>query len=378
VHREDVSGVDAQLDPIEGILAVLDEGSVTGTNKFGVLLALIDLAPSIEDPNGELSVWRIAEKLIEIHWDHALGLEGLGHPPLRQVSSRNRRNTTVILEILKLRDSVGFSYGFEVARTMMPEHVWANAVREVALGTAKNPLRLLQNLPGGPPPFLYAILPNLPARIRFQDGALEALVRYGPVIRDIVESRFVRFVTKINGLGVVEGEVERHLFSSTRHMPPLAMRGELWELQNGRCIYTGVPIGDPSMTGSKSSVDHVVPWSRVRLSAAENFVIASRSVNSAKNAVLLGAESLQAWISYLTKNGNEIAQIATAHGWPTDLNRVTSILIGEYRYARTSAPVWSASLGVHALGERGRVDALTSLKRLASDALSLRDDSQGY
>ena len=79
--------MDAQLDPIEGILAVLDEGSVTGTNKFGVLLALIDLAPSIEDPNGELSVWRIAEKLIEIHWDHALGLEGLGHPPLRQVSA---------------------------------------------------------------------------------------------------------------------------------------------------------------------------------------------------------------------------------------------------------------------------------------------------
>lgn len=74
-----------QLDPVEGVLAVLDQGSATGTNKFGLLLALLDLAPSVG--NDEiLLVSRIAEKLIELHWDHARPYRKVR---LRQVTSGN-------------------------------------------------------------------------------------------------------------------------------------------------------------------------------------------------------------------------------------------------------------------------------------------------
>jgi hypothetical protein len=39
--------VPGDLEPIEGVLAVLDSGSASGTNKFGLPLALIDLAPTV-------------------------------------------------------------------------------------------------------------------------------------------------------------------------------------------------------------------------------------------------------------------------------------------------------------------------------------------
>ena len=79
--------MEVEYDPIEGILAVLDKGKATGTNKFALLLALIDLAPSI-GADGTLDVNDIAAKLIELHWDHAKAFDTRG--VLRQVRSGNR------------------------------------------------------------------------------------------------------------------------------------------------------------------------------------------------------------------------------------------------------------------------------------------------
>lgn len=50
-----------EIDPVDGILAVLAEGATTGTNKYALLLALLDLAPpsartgdctSVRSPSG--------------------------------------------------------------------------------------------------------------------------------------------------------------------------------------------------------------------------------------------------------------------------------------------------------------------------------------
>ena len=42
------------LSPIEGVLALLDEGAATGTNKYGLLLALLELAPEV-GPDGVIT-----------------------------------------------------------------------------------------------------------------------------------------------------------------------------------------------------------------------------------------------------------------------------------------------------------------------------------
>ncbi|EFG77966.1 hypothetical protein HMPREF0591_2095, partial [Mycobacterium parascrofulaceum ATCC BAA-614] len=78
-----------------------------------MLLALIDLAPSVAS-DAILSVSRIAEKLIELHWDHA---RPYSDAPLRQVRSPNRENTTLLLETMKLHNVVGSGMAFEQACT---------------------------------------------------------------------------------------------------------------------------------------------------------------------------------------------------------------------------------------------------------------------
>ena len=203
------------LDPVQGVLAVLDEGAATGADKFGLLLALIDLAPSVADD--ALTVDAIAEKLLEIHWDHALPFrDGVA---LRQVASPNRRNTTVIQTIEDLTGALGAPMPFEQAKRAVPDAAWRQAVRRVARDTARNPLQLLQRLPGDPAPFLYEYVPADRA-IRFLPGAVDDLVVYGPVLRDLVQFRFVRFVARTNRsvLGAsIEDDLDVHLFGAERH-----------------------------------------------------------------------------------------------------------------------------------------------------------------
>ena len=78
------------LSPIEGMLAVLDQGAVTGTNKYGLLLALLELAPEV-DPDGVIDLERLATKSIEIQWDH---VRPFGDAVLRQVTATKRENTS--------------------------------------------------------------------------------------------------------------------------------------------------------------------------------------------------------------------------------------------------------------------------------------------
>ena len=42
------------LSPIEGVLAVLDEGAATGTNKYGLLLALLEMVSGVGAPEDSI------------------------------------------------------------------------------------------------------------------------------------------------------------------------------------------------------------------------------------------------------------------------------------------------------------------------------------
>ncbi|MCP3975812.1 MAG: hypothetical protein GY720_15115 [bacterium] len=58
----------APIEEVPGGTRRDDGGSSSGTNKSGLLLASIDLAPTVAQ-DGVFSADDIAEKLIEIHWD---------------------------------------------------------------------------------------------------------------------------------------------------------------------------------------------------------------------------------------------------------------------------------------------------------------------
>lgn len=328
------------IDPIDGVLAILNEGSTTSANKFGLLLALIDLAPTV-GPDDRLPLVRVAEKLIEIYWDHVRPFGPAG-APLRQVSSGNRDNAKVVLIVEALHATTHGALTYEQARLMAPDAAWDAARRQVIAATKKNALRYLQILPGSSVDFLYSLTPGNDA-ITFEPGVVRSLTRFSGALRPLIEFRFVRFVASINSAALghpIEGQLHEHLFGQRRHMPPPALRAALADLQGKRCVYTGLPLP----TGSAGlSVDHVVPWSRARLSTIENFCITSRSVNSKKAQHLLAPSRMVAWIDYVTGNHDELRGLAQAHGWPHDLSRVFATAAALYRSAADPTPTWDGT-----------------------------------
>lgn len=345
-----------RLEPVDGILQILEAGQTTGTNKLGLLLALIELVPEVDPVEPVLSLRTVAERLLEIHWSHTVPFRGVAQ--LRQVLSPNRPQTVLIMQVARLQGLAGGSAQFDRSRQRIDPMEWRASVSAVAAATAKNPLRLLQKLPGDPPPFLYLIEGEAAGRIRFQEGAVDALIRFGPLLRELILGRFVRLVAHANvgelGEGLEE-DLSAHLFGSERLMPTGAMRDALFELQRGTCFWSEVRL--PS---SGAPFDHVIPWAKAKVSVVENFVLSDASVNSKKSDLLLAPPLLSRWLGHLTTNGPALRTLARSFGWPTDPGRALWVAQSLYRAATPGTPVWS-STGISPLGRQGKAAALLAL-----------------
>ena len=316
----------AQLSALEGIQSILNDGRRTGTNKFGLLLALIDLAPLVDTQTRSLSAHRVAGKVLEIHWDQAKPFHG---QVLRQVSSGNRKNSTVVQQVLSLQEVSGSSRWLTYARAeaVLDPLVWSAAVRMVQKDTWRNPVAKLQSLgTEAQDPFLYT---HDSSGIEFTPTGLEVLVGYGPALRGIIEAQFVQAVRRMNRqLFGSELDLSSHLFGSERDMPGPAIRNQLLQLQSGECIYTGDQLRElPSDAfrpgrARRLALDHAVPWARLRVSALENFVVTSQKVNAEKRDSLLGQRPLARWLEYLELNSSGFQQVSVADDWPSDIQRV--------------------------------------------------------
>jgi hypothetical protein len=344
------------LSPVEGVLAVLSEGSATGTNKFGLLLALIDLAPEVDPASRRLLYRRLAWRVLELHWDHARPFDQ--GEPLRQVRARRDQQLVVVVEAARLGALAGNpGVSFERARLLVPEMEWESSVARVQRSLADWPVKHLQNLPGNAQPFLYV---TGRGSLTFLPSVLEELIAFGPVLRELVESRFVRFVMEANGSSFAELALREHLFGAERHTPGPELRSALFDLQSGRCLYSGNRIDARS-----GHLDHVMPWSRTRLSALGNFAVVEPRLNGAKSDALLAPAPLGRWLDHLTTNRVALTEIGATGQWPTDLPRVLTVSRALYRAARPGTATWSPS-GVEAL----TADSRTSALRLLDEALT--------
>ncbi|MCQ3812333.1 MAG: hypothetical protein KTV68_17475 [Acidimicrobiia bacterium] len=355
----------SRLDPIQGILEVMERASMTGTNKLGLLLALLDLAPERIEDNSPIAKEELTERYLNIHWEHARPYGGI---ELRHSSVKKKRNddsvatdTTVMQQIYLLREELK-SQGYgdlqeqildvvqsQVGDTDWWDENWDSAVTSTKKDLWRNPIDKLQNLPGAPKPFLYEVIGQ---EVRFIPGVAETLTKFASVLRPLVEFRFAEVVARVNRdkLGqIAEYQIHEHLFGGERSMPTRSMRDDLIEMQDNRCIYSNVPLD----TGQKS-LDHVMPWSRTRLSQVENFVITTRSVNSSKSDSLLGPELVHEWLGYLKGHSSQFCQIAEEYGWPSDLERVLRTSYNIYKVLDPTVGVWQGeSDGVLPIGADG-------------------------
>ena len=371
------SGSSLRLNPVLGVLDILDRAAMTGTIKLGLLLTLLDLAPTLSGDARSIPRAALAERYLEIHWEHARPYNGV---TLRQNSSRKKRkdgtvadDTLVMQEIRRLREVLKDNgrgdlqdKPLQMVRRVLEGSEWHlqwqeeldTALARVQVALLKNPVRLLQVLPGKPDPFLYDLAEDR-SGLQLRPGVAESLTRFAGVLRPLIEFRFAQAVMRINRetLELPIDDVYSHLFDRERIMPPVKMRQELARIQRERCILTG-----RSLAATGRSLDHVLPWSRARFSQVENFLMTTPSVKSKKSDSLLAPAALERWLRYLKENSEKIRKCAQAHNWPTDIDRVRSVTLNTYQAIDATTGVWDSESGIGPLGEKGRLEALRLLR----------------
>ena len=83
-----------QLDFLQHVQRIFDEGEFVATYKFALLIALVELAIERGDDTGaplELDLHSIAEKFIEQYWPHAAPYSAADGAPAVLVQNHGRR-----------------------------------------------------------------------------------------------------------------------------------------------------------------------------------------------------------------------------------------------------------------------------------------------
>lgn len=318
--------------PIEGILAVLDEGSLTGTNKLAFLLALIDLAPRIGNRT-HIEYVELSEHLMELQWGHTDDF--LDKPAPRQLAVANREDLTTLLEIKRIKKLTG-AKNFHQAKAICPKKEWNAAIVAITGMLKKNPVPKLQTISRKRFEFLYEA-GSQTKRLTLYPESKKTLIEYGGVLRSLVETRYVRFVAQTNYKQDTFANLDGYLFGADRFMPSQKMRKALFEAQAGKCIYTNKKLSKSTM-----QADHVLPWSRNPISHIENFILTSKELNGNKSNLLPSKELIEKWMAYEVKNKKELQEIATAFDWPTDLGVVSRSLRSIYEKVPDGTPTYSS------------------------------------
>ena len=353
---------------------------MTGTNKLGLLLALLDLAPTLDGETPSIARHEVAERYFEIHWEHARPYRGI---TLRQSSARKPRDdgsiaddTAVMQEIHRLRELLKDCRRGDLRDKPLGvvkrsaegtgwhlewEEALETALAKARASLSRHPVRRLQELPGNPEPFLYE-LGRGKAGLKLLPGVVQSLTKFGGVLRPLVEFRFAQEVMKINRgmLRLPVDDVYSHLFGQDRIMPPSELRKRLVHIQDRRCIYTGDRLRDAG-----ESLDHVVPWSRARLSQIENFVMTSSSVNSKKSDLLLAPAAMEQWLRHVDRNSDDLEDCARDYGWMADLDSVRRVAVHIYKAVDANTGAWSFENGQHRvalLGDDGKRTVLELLR----------------
>jgi hypothetical protein len=301
----------------ERLLGLLDQAAVATTYKYALLLALVDASLDATDADGNpperIEVRTLAEHVLKLYWPHTDPYPSTGHV-LRQSGTGQAELLTHIKR---------FRGADPAARSTLAAARYSSGfdrlVGTAAWKLAEMPLPRLQRLGAVVDPFLYDIgWDETITRRQFEEASFDRsvhlrpgvgveLVRLSPLLRPLIERLWASRVVVYNRLP--EGRVDDFLFRRAR-LDAIRLRLALFELQNGRCFYTGRPVRP-----SDADVDHFVPWSRSPLNAIDNLVVADRRVNGNKRDHLAAADHVQRWRDRNHRFDGELKQIAEANRW---------------------------------------------------------------
>lgn len=296
-----------QLDFLAKIERILSHGQFTTTYKFALLLALTNIAVEKGDDSGDplaVDLDEVARQYLALYWNMARP-----YPRVNSIlkQSTNEAKPSKMITLLKDEARVAQSS----YRRLRSYHAQRDGlIGETRRTLAKDVLYRLQTVgrsgEAARDRFLYDH-PDTAAgcaalkQITLKPGAAACLRRLRGVIIAMVQARWARWIREHNESLAADRQLEDFLFGSAR-TPVAAYAERFYELQGGRCFYTGDRLKEPRA----AEVDHFIPWARYPFDSPFNLVLASRAVNNKLRDELKKPEWRAEW---LTRNEKHRARL---------------------------------------------------------------------
>ena len=313
-----------QVEFLQQLQRLLDEGQFTSTYKFALLLALATLAVDKGDDSGDeltLSVKDLAERFIELYWQQArpFVLSGTSTDmPLQQNSGAQAAIIGTLFDIRRTKDPCW---------RLRTYPNWNGLVATVGRVVSQMPLWKLQRVGDETVDFLYANT-GLGQTITLKAGIAFCLRAFNGLVHNLVEAAWLNYVRTLNKDRLGESaDIAEYLFGADRD--GLAVyRPFLNDLQAGRCFYCRRSLGE------KGQVDHFVPWARYPVDLGYNFVLAHQTCNGRKSDHIAAEEHLRAWTARNEQDGAALIQFCDANRLPH--GSVRSQGIAHWAYTQTA------------------------------------------
>lgn len=327
------------------VLRILDEGRTTGTQKLVLLLALVSEVERVAGETGhpvrELSLDAVCDRVVDVLWQQvAPYVPPAGDAAVipRQMQYNGRGSQVLARAVRDLRERAERADRFSAAEAReLPAYV-SHVRPRLRRALIANPLKRLQTLRSGRVEFVYR---NEDWRqldgIRLLPGVAEHLVRLGPVLRPVIEQKYVELVATYNGWGEHQVALRGHLFGVDRRTFPTKVRQGLLDMHDGACFYCGAGLSIRAC-----HLDHFIPWRRISNDAVENLVPSCRRCNGAKSVHLSEHALVRRWygsIRLRTDLGVELER--DLPGVFSDQQRTKSIAWQTYWAEHDDTLLWS-------------------------------------
>ncbi len=303
-----VPTAESQLAFLAKVERLLAEGRFTSTYKFALLIALTNIAVEQGDDSGdslEVDLDDVARQFLALYWNMARP-----YPRIHAILKQNREaaKPSRMITLLKNEVTIGSS---SYTRLRIHRASRGALVGETRRTLAKDVLYRLQALGtkgADGETFLYDHPPTAAGcaslrHIVLKPGVATCLRRLRGVIVAIVQARWALWVRENNASLAADRELESFLFGASRTNVTLFAE-RFYELQNGRCLYTGDKLASPKT----SEVDHFIPWSRYPFDSPFNLALTSRKLNNKLRDSLKPIEYRANWLA----RNRKFASVLTA------------------------------------------------------------------
>jgi 5-methylcytosine-specific restriction endonuclease McrA len=335
-----------QIEFLLKIQRLLGEGRFVASYKFALLQALADLSVEKGDDSGEplkLTTADIAEKFIQYYWRQTLPL-AVPHLEETLILKQNKGIQAAIIKMVA--DARDRSNG-SLARAMANSRLWTPMISRVAKIVRVMPLWKLQTVGPDVDDFLY---PNTKKgkEIELRPGIVYCMRQFHPLIQDLIQGGWVRFIRSISTNQNLLGEtidLREFLFGSERENLNI-YRGFLRDIQSGICFYCRNRIS------GVGDVDHFIPWVRYPVDMGHNFVLAHPKCNRNKKDYLAAEHHLMGWVERNQKHYDDLHAFFLEKGIISDLSVSRQIACWAYQQAeKANGQVWVLGEETRPIGE---------------------------